>query len=568
MVLAVFLPVAFLGGVLTALSPCILPVIPFVLTPPSGSRRGLAALLAGMVLSFAGLAAFGTLASQAVIGAGRIAALALLAVFGASLLVPRLAAGLAAPFVALGARLQLAARDPGPALGGFLVGVATGLLWTPCAGPILGLILSGAMLGGADAASFALLVAYAAGAAGALATIRAAGRRLVRNPGSWTGASEGLRRAGGALVLASVLAIAAGYDQLPLTRLPDMGLASVEQAVIDRVGALGTARAAETASDGNDAVPPLLRGATGWLNGGPLRAGDLRGKVVLVNFWTYSCINCLRTLPQVRALAETYGPAGLVVVGIHTPEFAFEHDRDRVAAALGRLGVPWPVALDNDYAIWRAFSNRYWPAQYLLDADGQIRHEQFGEGRPDGIERAIRQLLSESGARLPEAGVARNTASGTQAPSDPHRVASPETYLGYAQANAFAGAALVPDRDTAYTLPARLALNGWALDGTWRAGPDSVAIRQAGGRLAMRFQARDLHLVLGPGAAGPVRFRVRLDGAEPGRDGGTDLAPDGTGTVTEHRLYQLVRQSDPSRARTFEIEFLDPGAMAYAVTFG
>ena len=315
---------------------------------------------------------------------------------------------------------------------------------------------------------------------------------------------------------------------------------------------------------------PSLAGATEWLNSPPLTAAGLRGSVVLVEFWTYTCINWLRTLPYVRAWAQHYQDRGLVVIGVHTPEFDFEHDLDNVRRAVKDLRVDYPVAVDNDYAIWSAFDNHYWPALYFVDAQGQIRHHQFGEGRYEESEMLLQQLLTEAGS----GGIGRDLVSvdagGVEAAADWGSLRSPENYLGYERTDNFASSnGAVLDTPHVYDAPAGLRLNHWALAGDWTVRRGAVALNQAGGRIAYRFQARDLHLVMAPPAPGTsVRFQVLLDGQPPAAAHGTDADDQGNGTVTDPRLYQLVRQPGPVTDRTFEVTFLDPGVQAYAFTFG
>jgi thiol-disulfide isomerase/thioredoxin len=315
---------------------------------------------------------------------------------------------------------------------------------------------------------------------------------------------------------------------------------------------------------------PSLDGATGWLNSPPLTAAGLRGRVVLVQFWTYTCINWLRTLPYVRAWADKYQDQGLVVLGVHTPEFDVEHDLDNVRRAATDLGVDYPVAVDNDYAIWKAFGNRYWPAFYFVDAQGQIRHHGFGEGDYEQSEMILQQLLSEAGS----GGIGQDLVSvepgGVEAAADWASLWSPENYLGYQRTENFASSnGAVLDTPQVYAVPERLRLNHWALSGDWTVGRQAIVLNQADGRIAYRFHARDLHLVMGPATPGTsVRFRVHLDGQPVGVAHGTDVDDQGNGTVTEPRLYQLIRQPGPISDRTFEVTFLDPGVQAYAFTFG
>ena len=315
---------------------------------------------------------------------------------------------------------------------------------------------------------------------------------------------------------------------------------------------------------------PSLAGATEWLNSPPLTPAGLRGSVVLVEFWTYTCINWLRTLPYVRAWAERYQDRGLVVIGVHTPEFDFEHDLDNVRRAVKDLRVDYPVAVDNDYAIWTAFDNHYWPALYFVDAQGQIRHHQFGEGRYEESEMILQQLLAEAGTGGIGQDLVAVDPGGVEAAADWASLRSPENYLGYERTENFASSnGAVLDTPHVYVAPAGLRLNQWALTGDWTVRPGAVALNQAGGGIAYRFQARDLHLVMGPATRGtPLRFRVLLDGQPPGAAHGADVDDQGNGTVTDPRLYQLVRQPGPVTDRTLEITFLDPGVQAYAFTFG
>jgi len=602
---------AYLGGVLTIVSPCILPVLPFVFSRASQPfvRSGLP-LLAGMALTFAAGATLAAVGGGWVVAAnqyGRWAALVLVAVFGLALLWPGLADRMARPLVAAGDRLSQSARGDGkPRVGAsLLLGVATGLLWAPCAGPVLGLILTGAALQGASVGTSLLLLAYAAGAATSMAAALLLGGRVFAALKRSLGVGEWVRRGLGAAMLAGVAAIALGLDTGILARLSTASTGGIEQALVDRLGneaqggamamsggpsmmmqgsgAMMTA-AAEGAGPsmmaaGNAAAGrlpdqgevPSLDGAVQWLNSPALTTAGLRGKVVLVDFWTYSCINCLRAMPYVKAWAEKYKDQGLVVVGVHAPEFAFERDAANVAKAVRDLGIAYPVAIDNNYAIWRAFQNRYWPAHYLIDAQGRMRYRHFGEGNYAESERAIQQLLREAGTAAPaQDGLAQVAAQGVHQPTDLGTVRSHETYLGYERAEHFASAEpAVRDRATTYTAPARPALNAWGLAGQWTVGAERATLAGGNGRIVYRFQARDLHLVLGPGAGGkPVRFKVTLDGQAPGEARGIDVAADGTGTVTDQRLYQLVRQGGEVRERTFSIEFLDAPVDAYAFTFG
>ena len=323
---------------------------------------------------------------------------------------------------------------------------------------------------------------------------------------------------------------------------------------------------------------PSFDGATGWLNSPPLTAAGLAGKVVVVNFWTYTCINWLRQLPYVRAWAGTYGSQGLAVIGVHTPEFPFEHSTGNVERAAQDMRVSYPVAFDDGYAVWDAFSNHYWPALYIADTHGRIRHHHFGEGEYQRSEMVIQQLLAEarsggSGRDLgpPVASTeAAASASGTEAAADWATLASPENYTGYGRTENFASpGGMARGRPHVYQIPPRLALNQWALSGDWTAEDKATTLNRAGGQITYQFHARDLHLILAPPAPGTtVRFQVRLDGQPPGEDHGGDVDRQGGGTVAEPRLYQLIRQHGPVAGHTFEVTFLDPGVQAYAFTFG
>jgi len=315
---------------------------------------------------------------------------------------------------------------------------------------------------------------------------------------------------------------------------------------------------------------PSLAGATGWLNSQPLMSADLRGKVVLVDFWTYTCVNWRRTLPYVRAWAAKYKDRGLVVIGVHTPEFSFEKDVDNIRWALKDMRIDYPVAVDSNYGVWRAFNNEYWPALYIIDAQGHIRHHQFGEGGYEQSERVIQQLLSANGAGGFMEGLVPVHPEGLEVAADLSNLRSPESYIGYDHAENFASAGgLSVERSHTYAVPARLRLNHWALSGDWTVGREAAVLNKANGRISYRFHARDVNLVMGPPARGSsVRFRVLIDGRPPGAVHGTDVDAQGNGTVTEQRLYQLIRQSDPVADRQFEVEFLDPGVEALDFTFG
>jgi cytochrome c biogenesis protein CcdA/thiol-disulfide isomerase/thioredoxin len=626
---------AYLGGALTILSPCILPVLPFVFARADQPfRRSGLPLLAGMALTFALVATLAAVGGGWVVRAneyGRWLAMAMLAIFGLTLLLPSFAERLTRPLVVAGDRLSQMAQanqaDGRPAGAGssFLLGIATGLLWAPCAGPILGLVLTGAALRGASAGTTLLLLAYAAGAATSLAIALLIGGKVFTAMKRSLGAGEWIRRGLGVAMLGGVVAIGLGLDTGVLARVSTVATGGLEQSLIDRLSsrtppaqaapsntmmAQNTAASAAAGNDSGNAnadvkadvkahangsammaasgammrasqadtrptlpiegeLPPLS-GAVQWLNSPPLTAEGLRGKVVLVDFWTYSCINCLRTLPYVKAWAQKYKDQGLVVIGVHAPEFAFERNVDNVKKAIHDLGIDYPVAIDNNYAIWRSLNNQYWPAHYFADAQGHIRYHHFGEGDYAESEQVIQQLLAEAGHKDVANNLIDAHAQGVQMAADDADVRSPETYIGFQRAENFASAGGVKaDTSHAYTAPAKPSLNQWGLAGTWMVDGEHATLDSSPGRIVYRFHARDLHLVLGPGKDGkPVHFRVSVDGAAPGASHGTDTAEDGSGVVTEQRLYQLVRQSGEVGDHTFSIEFMDPGVQAFAFTFG
>jgi cytochrome c biogenesis protein CcdA/thiol-disulfide isomerase/thioredoxin len=643
------LVLAYLGGILTILSPCVLPVLPFVFARAGRPfATSILPMLVGMALTFALVATLAAVGGGWVVQAnqyGRIAAMVLLAAFGLLLLWPSLADHVTKPLVAVGNRLSQSSGvdgERGSVLGSVLLGVAVGFLWAPCAGPILGLILTGAALQGANAHTSLLLLTYAAGAATSLALALLVGGRVFQLLKRSLGAGEWVRRGLGVAVLAAVVAIALGLDTGLLTRLSIGGTSRIEQALVEKAGGPGGGRPGGGAMTGGDAMTggamnggamtggamtggamtggsamtggamtggamtgggamsgamtggsamsggamqsarggakplpiegelPALTGAVAWLNTPPLTPESLRGKVVLVDFWTYSCINCLRTLPYVRAWAAKYKDYGLVVLGVHTPEFAFEKSLDNVRRAVKDLGITYPVAVDNNYAVWGAFYNNYWPADYFVDAQGQIRAHAFGEGDYDKSEHLIQTLLTQAGVANVPTGLVAVNGKGIEAAADDQQIKSPETYVGYSRAQHFAATGvLVKDEANSYAVPSRLQLNQWGLGGVWTIEGEKAILDSVPGRIVFQFHARDLHLVLGPTADGkPVRFRVLLDGKAPGDNHGVDIDATGAGTVDSQRLYQLIRQTGPVQDRTFTIEFQDAGVQAFSFTFG
>ena len=569
---------AYLGGILTILSPCILPVLPFVFARADRSFvRSTLPMLAGMAATFAIVATLAAVGGGWAVQAnaiGRWAALILLALFGIALVFPSISDRLTRPLVALGSRMTEQSGQQDSVWSSAVLGIATGLLWAPCAGPILGIIFTAAALQGASFDTTFLLLAYALGAATSLALALLVGGKVFARMKKSLGASERIRQVLGVLVLIGVVAIALGLDTRVLSKISSAQTASLESGLAAKLGlGQGAESDARTNAMGELVLPsqgelPPLDGLGPWYNSSPLTREQLRGKVVLVDFWTYSCINCLRAIPYVRAWYDKYRDDGLVVIGVHAPEFAFEREPANVAKAIKDLEIRYPVALDNQYKLWSALKNNYWPAHYFIDAQGRIRYFHHGEGEYDVSERVIRQLLAEAGHAPKDMAMAKAKASGAQAAAAFGDVKSGETYIGYARSANFASpGGLAHDQLKTYgTAP--LKLNDWALEGQWLDKRQSALSFAPGAKIGFRFHARDLHLVLGPGGGKPVRFRVSIDGQPPRGDAGVDAAADGSGTVTEQRLYQLIRQKGPVRDRSFEIEFLDPGVEAFSFTFG
>ena len=569
---------AYLGGVLTIVSPCILPVLPFVFARAGRSfMRSTLPLLIGMALTFALVATLAAVGGGWAVRAnevGRWAALILLALFGLALVFPTLSDRMTRPLVALGSRLSERSQGKESIASSLVLGAATGLLWAPCAGPILGIIFTAAAIQGATLNTTLLLLAYALGAATSLALALLVGGNLFARMKKSLGASERIRQVLGVLVLVGVAAIALGLDTRVLSQLSSAQTASLESGLARKLGVGGTEESSASIGEngqlmlGDEGPLPPLAGLGPWINSEPLNLEQLRGKVVVIDFWTYSCINCLRSIPYVRAWHERYAKDGLVVIGVHAPEFAFERNPENVRKAMSDLGIRYPVALDNQYKLWAALNNRYWPAHYFVDAKGRLRYHHFGEGNYAESEKVIRQLLAEAG-RAPKGGGMAEAAvtQGAEAAAAAATLRSPETYIGYARADRFVSpGGLIQNRQATYH-GAPLQLNQWSLEGDWRVGRQSASAA-TGAKINYRFHARDLHLVLGSPTGQPVRFRVKVDAKVPGVDAGSDIAADGTGTVTGERLYQLIRQKGEVRDRTFTIEFLDPGVEAFAFTFG
>ena len=573
-----FIILAYFGGILTILSPCILPVLPFVFARADRSfMRSTLPMLGGMAATFAIVATLAAVGGGWAVRAnaiGRWAALILLALFGIALVFPSVSDRLTRPLVAMGSRLTEREGQKESVWSSVVLGVATGLLWAPCAGPILGIIFTAAALQGASFNTTLLLLAYALGAATSLALALLVGGKVFARMKKSLGASERIRQVLGALVLVGVAAIALHLDTRVLAKISSAQTAGLETGLAQKLGLgrqMGESRT-HTDAMGQLVLPvegalPSLDGLGPWFNTSPLTREQLKGKVVVIDFWTYSCINCLRSLPYVKAWDEKYRKDGLVVIGVHAPEFAFEREPANVARAIQDLGVRYPVALDNQYSLWNALQNQYWPAHYFVDAQGRIRYHHHGEGDYDVSERVIRQLLAEAG-HAPAGGMAQASGAGAQAGAAFSEIGSPETYIGYDRAERFVSpGGLVQDKPNTYAA-GPLHLNDWALEGPWLDNRQSARSLSPGAKIQFHFRARDLHLVLGSASGRPVRFRVMLDGKAPGGDAGVDSAANGMGMAKDQRLYQLIRQKGAVRDRTFTIEFLDPGAETFSFTFG
>ncbi len=542
----VLIPVGLAAGLITALSPCVLPVLPILLAGgASGGRRRPYAIVAGLVASFTAF----TLAGVWLLDALdlpkdllRNVALALLFLVAASLLFPRLGVLIERPLARLG-------RRPGGDLGGgVLLGAALGLVFVPCAGPVLAAVTVVAASRELGLDVVVLTVAYALGAAVPMLLV-AAGGRWAAGMKSVRAHGLAVRRALGAVVALTALAIVLGADSRFQTSVPGyteslqerIEQSSAAERELDRLAGRDEGEASDEGL--RDFGPaPEFAGVSGWLNAPPQTIAGLRGKVVLIDFWTYSCVNCLRTLPFLRGWDKAYRDDGLRIVGVHTPEFAFEHEGDNVRGAVNRLGIRYAVAIDNDYGTWNAYGNRYWPAKYLIDRNGHVRYVHFGEGAYAETERVIRSLLAERPASA--------LVSAAIAEAMPSREATPETYLGYQRLMGLANAAVAPDREAPYMLPKALALGRLAYGGRWRVEPERAVARQ-NARLRLRFRAKEVNLVLG----GTGRVDVLLDGERVR-----------TVRVRGSRLYNLLRLP---RLQTGLLELrFERGVAGYAFTFG
>ena len=427
-------------------------------------------------------------------------------------------------------------------------------------------MLAGAALNGANLYSALLLLVFAAGASTSLALALLAGGKTLKVMKRGLGAEKWVRQLLGIAVVAGVIAIVFGWDTRVLSKVTLLNTTGTEEKLIEKL----SIKPSTATSENGTAALASLKGATLWLNSPPLDVGTLRGKVVLVDFWTYSCINCLRTLPYLNAWDKKYRSEGLVIIGVHSPEFAFEKEKHNVEVAIHDLGVTYPVTMDNEYAIWNAFNNNVWPAHYLIDATGRIRDKHFGEGAYEDTERKIQTLLKEAHNGAPVTGDSLVHVRGTGATAAASgKYLSPETYIGYArQENLVSPETVMHDVAAQYTAPVSFEPDQWALSGRWMVTEEAALLQAVGGSITYRFQGRDLHLVLGAGNGKPVRFRVTLDGVAPGADHGSDIDKDGNGVIRGQRLYQLIRLRGRIGLHIFRIEFFDAGAEAFAFTFG
>ena len=548
--MALLVGIAFVAGMVTAISPCVLPVLPIVFAgSASGGDRRPFAIVAGLVASFTAF----TLAATALLSALRLPedllrniAIGIVGLVGLSLVIPALGRYLERPFAALGR------RRPGDVGGGFLLGVSLGLLFTPCAGPIIAAVASVAATERFTVSAVTVTLAYALGAGVVLLGLALAARRGLNVTPLRRRAPLVRALLGGAIVGVAVL-MALGIDTRLQTNVPayTRALQGLEESAFaagridDLVG--GRAAGSPDADELDDfGVAPELAGISEWFNSGPLTLESLRGKVVLVDFWTYSCINCLRTTPYLKRWDATYRDAGLVIVGVHTPEFAFERDPDNVRAAIADLGIEYPVALDPDYETWEAWGNRYWPAKYFVDRRGHVRFAHFGEGAYEESEAVIRRLLAEPG--LPP------SVSSSLADRTPDGPQTPETYLGYARLERIVGSPIRIDEEAAYELPDFVPDNAFALGGRWTIERERAVAGQ-GASLRLRYLGEHVYLVLGAPPGGGI----------------VDVAVDGehvrTVVVEEHKLYELAAIGGEPAYRTLDLRFT-PGVEAYAFTFG
>lgn len=556
----------FLAGALTILSPCILPILPFVFARNDRPFwQSQLPILLGLILSFVLVSSLATIGGTWVQSANEIArilALFAFATFGLLLLLPQLSEYVMRPFVRLGSNIS---NISGAGFwGSFLIGIATGFLWAPCAGPILGIVLVSAATNGANFGLFIALFFYAMGAAFSISIALFAGNKVFGALKKNLGIGENIKKALGLLVLIGVGLIATGFDRKILTQYSAANTNKIEQALLDR---FSKDKKVKQMADFEGKMPSIQ--TTGaWLNSKPLSNEELKGKVVLIDFWTYSCINCLRTLPYLTAWNEKYAKDGLVIIGVHSPEFAFERNYENVKKAVQDLGIKYPVVLDNDLSIWQSFNNQYWPAHYFIDKNGNIRAHHFGEGNYDESEKIIQMLLKETG-KSPQIGETKINANDIGKQANDDEIGSPETYIGYERSENFNSPQNIKQDEAQNYTRGKSVLNSHSLAGNWIIEGQSATLNSNQGSIYYRFKARDLHLVLGPSKKGtPIKFRVLIDGKPPMANHGLDIDENGNGIIKDERLYQLIRIQGDIGEHDFEIQFLEKGAKAYAFTFG
>ncbi|MHB8421657.1 MAG: cytochrome c biogenesis protein DipZ [Leptospirales bacterium] len=570
---------AVLAGVLTVLSPCILPILPALLSTSVSSRNphrpfwivlGLGFSFALFGTTFAVFKTFLGLSN----GTLRDVALLVLLFFAISLLVPRLWEHLGSrisTFVQKAPWMSRLSGESGP-VGTMLLGGALGLVWAPCAGPILGIILTLATVQASFLKTFLLMGSYALGASIPMLMIGYGGQRFAKKVIRFRSVGSVAPKILGVLTLGAVVGLYFNLDTLFLSHLPNSLFLSnlIEKKLVAKKPAptaISQTVAMRTTSSSLPVIRkmPEFRGITGWLNSSPLTTSSLRGKVVLVDFWTYSCINCIRTLPYVKSWYKKYKDQGFVVVGVHTPEFAFEKKVSNVEQAVKQFRITYPVAIDSNYGTWNAYSNQFWPADYLVDSQGRIREVHFGEGHYRKTEKAIRSLLAEAGSLKKDV-----TLGGQMDSTDFSRIQSPETYLGYGRAENFSSAERVdPDRTRSYTLPSSLRTNHWALQGAWKVSGEKIVLKKPEGAISFRFRAPKLNIVMKGIGKGTVA-KIFLDGKPlPSQDFGMDVGPDGTTTIHDAKLYNLVTlPMNDSKNHLFQIRFFKPRVAVYTFTFG
>ncbi|RJR14712.1 cytochrome c biogenesis protein DipZ [Candidatus Microgenomates bacterium] len=579
---------AFIAGIVTILSPCILPILPIVLSGGvTGGKKRPLGVITGFIISFT----FFTLFLSAIVRVTGVSAdilrtisVVIVAIFGIALLLPQfqvmleqLFSKLAGSVSGVQAKAQSVKSDY---LAGVLIGVSLGLVWTPCVGPILASVITLAATSSVSFGAILMTLAYSIGTAIPLFAITYGGRELLQKHPWLLSNSRKIQQVFGVLMLLTALAIFFNIDRkfqtYILEKFPQygVGLTQIEdnQVVRNALENINNEPMDETkiGKPMSDVVKTDLGAAPEFILGGqwfnlpageagtePLTMTGLRGKVVLVDFWTYTCINCIRTLPYLKSWHERYADKGLVIVGVHTPEFAFEKEADNVEKAIADFEIKYPVMQDNDYATWRAYNNRFWPAKYLIDKDGRIRYTHFGEGKYDETEEMIQELLGEIGTEIDMP---------ISNPTYDVKTRTPETYLGYARMQYIATPDQVrPDESSTYTAPQQLNLNTFAFSGTWTVG-DEYAMADAGSSLSLRFEAQEVFLVMRPTGATPARVRVLLDNQAVTTNAGEDVV-NGVVTVDTDRLYKLIKLPNPEQ-HTIQLEFLDGSVEVFAFTFG